>query len=86
MSITHSSRAMNPRDLQVTAYGSHDAARALAVTLQEAGIACAIHTFPECAGNWWTVCVTRKSQLALAHKLERAFMAGASHMTAIRIA
>jgi hypothetical protein len=76
MSIVHSSRAVNPRDLQVTRLPSHAAAHALASALQAARIPCAIHTFPEFQGNWWAVCVDRKSQLALAVKLKEAFAAG----------
>ena len=77
MGIIHSSRAVNPRDLQVgTSLPSHGRAHALATVLQGAGIACAIHQVPEFNGNWWAVCVDRQSKLALAVKLERAFAAG----------
>lgn len=76
MPIIHSSRTTNPRDLQVATLPSHARAHALASMLQDAGIACAIHTFPEFQGNWWAVCVDRASKLPMAIKLEHAFAAG----------
>lgn len=79
MPIIHSSRAANPRDLQVATLSSHDEAHALASTLQAASIACAIHTFPEFQGNWFAVCVDRKTHLVRAQGLADSFAAGVSY-------
>lgn len=77
MPIVHSNRAVDPRDLQVgTSLPSHESAHSLAVALQGAGVPCAIYQFPEFQGNWWAVCVDRKSQLGKATMLERAYAAG----------
>lgn len=82
MPIIHPSRAVNPRDMQVaSSRPSLEAAQALAKALQAAGIACAIHEFPEFRGNWWAVCADRKRDLNRAVALAKAFDAGIASVT-----
>ncbi len=79
MSIVHSSRAVDYRDLQVTySRGSENEARALATALTYAGVPCDIHQFPEFKGLWWAVCARRKGQLELGKRMANVYSAGAS--------
>ncbi len=78
MPITHSSRAVNPRDLQVTySRCSEREALAIAAALTDAGVPCDVHQFPEFQGAWWAVCARRRSQLKRGKALARVYSAGA---------